>query len=93
MIIDFHTHCFAETIAKSAVAQLEKVSNITAYLDGTTAGLLDNMERVGIDKSIVMPVATKPSQVANINKWAAGKTDERLLFFGAIHPDSDDIIG
>ena len=92
MIIDFHTHCFADSIAKNAVAQLEKVSDITAYLDGTTEGLLKNMKRVGIDKSIVMPVATKPSQVANINKWSAERTNEKLLFFGAVHPDSDDII-
>ena len=53
MIIDFHTHCFADSIAKNAVAQLEKVSDITAYLDGTTTeGLLKNMKRVGIDKSM-----------------------------------------
>ena len=92
MIIDFHTHCFADSIAKNAVAQLEKVGEITAYSDGTTAGLLKNMERTGIDKSFVMPVATKPSQVDSINKWAAEKTDDKLQFFGAIHPDSDNAI-
>lgn len=92
MIIDFHTHCFADNIAKNAVLQLEKAGAINAYSDGTTAGLLESMNRIGIDKSVIMPVATKPSQVDAINKWAMDSATERLLFFGAIHPDSDDTI-
>ena len=59
MIIDFHTHCFADGIAKNAVAQLEKVGGISAFSDGTTGGLLENMQRAGIDKSVVMPVCHK----------------------------------
>ena len=92
MIIDFHTHCFADNIAKNAVTQLEKAGDLTAYSDGTINGLLKNMDSIGIDKSVIMPVATKLSQVNTINKWSVDNSTDRLLFFGTIHPDADDAV-
>jgi predicted TIM-barrel fold metal-dependent hydrolase len=48
------------------------------------------MERSGVDVSVVQPVATKPAQVAGINDWAASIASERMVPFGAMHPDIDD---
>lgn len=91
MVIDFHTHCFSDNIAENAMKQLKGQGNIEAYSDGTTAGLLADMKRNGIDKSVVVPVATKPSQVEPINKWAKSSSDDKLCFFGALHPDDENI--
>lgn len=87
MVIDFHTHCFDERIAAKAVSALENCSHIEAVHDGTVGGLQRHMAECGVDKSVVLPVATKPSQVPVINKWAIENTGETLCFFGALHPD------
>lgn len=90
MIIDFHTHCFTDALAPSAIPRLEKNSGISAVHDGTASGLKEHMSRCGVDKSVVLPVATKPSQVGSINEWARETSDEELIFFGAMHPDDED---
>lgn len=93
MIIDFHTHIFPERIATSTIELLEKRCNIKASTNGMVSGLLDSMERCGIDKSIILPVATKPSQFENIQNFAKMINEQyqgKLLSFGSIHPDCED---
>jgi|AGTN01.2.fsa_nt_gi Predicted metal-dependent hydrolase of the TIM-barrel fold len=90
MVIDFHTHCFADKIAENAVSTLEKQAGIKAVAPGTADGLRSYMRRHDVDLSVVLPVATKPSQIAAINRWAKEQEDGRLLFFGAVHPDDPD---
>lgn len=90
MIIDFHTHCFADPIAKAAINKLEEFSGLKTVHDGTITGLKQYMKTCNVDKSVVLPVATKPSQVSVINKWAKENTDDTLCFFGALHPDDKD---
>lgn len=87
MVIDFHTHCFGDKIAESAVSTLEKQAGIKAVAPGTTEGLKNHMVHCGVDLSVSLPVATKPSQLVTINRWAKEKEDGQLLFFGAVHPD------
>lgn len=87
MVIDFHTHCFTDSIADNAVTTLEKQAGICAVGSGTVTGLKDHMRFCGVDQSVVLPVATKPSQVAAINRWAVEQRNESLVFFGAVHPD------
>ena len=70
MIIDFHTHIFPEKIATSTIGLLEKRCNIKASTNGMIDGLLDSMERCGIDISVILPVATKASQFENIQNFA-----------------------
>jgi len=92
MVIDFHTHCFADSLAASAIDKLQKSANITAMHDGTLSGLKSHMAACGVDKAVVLPVATKPSQVGVINKWALKSTDDSTVFFGALHPDDPDFV-
>lgn len=91
MIIDFHTHIFPEAIVKRTIQQLETSANITAYTNGMLSGLKESMKQAGVDYSIVLPVATKPSQFQTINKYAASiNGKDGILSFGGIHPDSPD---
>ncbi len=100
MIIDFHTHMFPDKIAASTIAYLEDICKIKACTDGTYEGLRASTEEAGIDVSIALPVVTKPSQFASINRFAAEHQasleenkpagSENILSFGGIHPDSED---
>lgn len=93
MYIDFHTHIFPDKIAPATIAHLEKVGGIPAHTDGTAAGLRRSMDAAGIGQSVVLPVVTKPSQFESINRFAAeiNAQNDRLISFGGIHPDNDDI--
>lgn len=92
MIIDFHTHAFADAIAPRAMASLTAACG-GAYVpctDGTVSGLMANMDRAGVDVSVVQPVVTKQSQTATINRWAQSVCSRRIVAFGGIYPHTDD---
>ncbi len=91
-IIDAHTHTFPDKIADKTIAFLEKKGNVRAYRKGTLTALKESMIKSGIDYSVVLPVATKPSQVDTINKLSAEINGvDNVYFAGAIHPDCDNI--
>ena len=90
MIIDFHTHTFPDSIAARAVDSLSKEAHIVPYTDGTVSGLLNSMDKGGIDMSVLLPVATASSQVESINDKALRNNEkygDRLCSFGCIHPE------
>ena len=63
MTIDFHTHCFPDALAVKAVSRLSAVSGgLTPYTDGTLAGLRRSMVEGGVSASVVMHIATNPTQ-------------------------------
>jgi predicted TIM-barrel fold metal-dependent hydrolase len=92
-IIDVHTHVWPDPIAEKAVASLMSKGTMTPYYNGTVAGLLSESQRCGVAASVIQPVATKPGQVLGINDWAASVASDRLVPFGAMHPDLDDAAG
>lgn len=94
MILDFHTHTFPEHIAGRAVRSLSESSHMPAFLDGTLHSLMHSMEENGIDRAVLLPVATAAKQQESINRTAI-QINERwqetgILSFGGIHPDNDD---
>lgn len=92
MVIDFHTHAFPDALAERAIASLVKACGnlYEPCHNGTVAGLCDNMNRFGVDISVVQPVITKPSQTVTLNEWAASIQSDKIISFGGIHPDTDD---
>jgi hypothetical protein len=86
-LIDTHTHCWPDEIAERAVSGLANQYMIGPAFDGTVTGLLRIMDESGVDFSVVVPVATKPSQVKTINDWIAGIKNPRIIGLGAMHPD------
>jgi len=93
MVIDFHTHIFPDAIAEKTISFLQKQSGIVPATDGTLNGLLQSMERTGVDMSVILPVVTKPSQFESVNAFAKSVNEKyagKLLSFGGIHPDSAD---
>lgn len=93
-IIDVHTHVWPDAIAEHAITSVGAQGHIEPRYDGTVDGLKASMDRAGIDVSVVLPVATKPGQVATINDFSAGLVgDPRIVPFGAMHPDHPDAAG
>lgn len=91
-IIDAHTHCWPDALAPRVIDTLAPKIDIDdrPVADGTMRGLIEQMDEAGIDRCIVLPVATKPTQVDTINGWLLPYLDsERVIPFAAIHPDMD----
>lgn len=89
-VTDFHVHAFPDGLAAAAISALEQQGGVGATYDGTVAGLLGQMDRAGIARAVVQPVATKPGQVPAIGEWAARLAGDRIVPFGAMHPDVED---
>ena len=91
MLIDFHTHFFPDNIAKESCDMLAKKSGVTYYGDGTLASLLKFMKEDGVDISVNAPVATKPGQVASINRKMVeiNRAQKSVICYGTMHPDFD----
>lgn len=98
MYIDFHTHAFADAIAERAISKLENTL-IESGLDspppatrGTVRELAEKLDEWGIDKAVILPIATKPSQQTVINNWAKEIQSDRLCCFGSVHPEAEDAL-
>ncbi len=93
MIINAHAHVFPDKIAEKAVAGIGGFYNMHMELDGTVAGLLRDGAEAGVDRFIVQSVATVPAQVESINNFISQSVQQypdKLIGFGAIHPDYED---
>lgn len=92
MIIDFHTHAFDDSIAQRAIERLASVSGFKPYTNGTVAGLKQVLKEDGIDRAVLLPVATKPKQQTRLNDQSYELNSYDLICFGSIHPDAEDAI-
>jgi uncharacterized protein len=86
MKIDFHTHIYPDHVALKTVSAVRQRAGIDAYTDGTLKGLKRSMETAGIDLSVVAAVATKPQQVASIQRWLTTIRQQGIDALAAMHP-------
>jgi predicted TIM-barrel fold metal-dependent hydrolase len=88
LVIDFHTHSFPDELAAKAIPALAEKAGIPAMLNGTVKGLDRSMKDNGIACSVILNIATKPSQTEKVNSWAAQiqKDNKNIISFGSIHP-------
>ncbi len=91
-VFDAHTHAFPDFLARDAVRNLVGGAqwwDVRAYEDGTVLGLLQAMQRAGIERALLYSIATRPAQVANITNWSAQVAAQHpaLVPFASIHPD------
>ncbi|HOJ78603.1 MAG TPA: amidohydrolase family protein [Bacillota bacterium] len=107
MLIDCHTHAFADKIADRAVEQLINYYSIPTSHGGQLADLLQAANQADLDALILLVAATKPEQLKPANDYIldlAGKTPAeiaaavklpkvpKIIPFGTFHPDSPDWI-
>lgn len=94
MVIDFHTHVYPEKIAEKTIQTLvNSAQGVKVHTKGTLDALLESMKEAKIDKSVILPVATRKGQFDTINGYALyiNNTYKNLVSFGGIHPDDDNI--
>ncbi len=95
-MIDFHTHIFPDSVAPRALESLKagvlrvEGKQAQAFTDGTLAGLEASMKKNGVDVSVVLPIATKPTQTPSINRFAQALQSERVISFYSLHPAQED---
>ena len=93
MILDFHTHTFPDAIAESAVSSLSEKSRTRPFTRGRDRELILSMKKAGIDRAVVLPVATNPLKLSRLNDVSIEKNGrDGLIFFGAAHPDAPDVL-
>lgn len=93
MIIDFHTHIFPENLIDRAMEVLIKNSgNIAPQIRATVSGLTGYMDQHGLDRSVVLNIATNPKQQTNVNNFAAQINSERIIAFGSVYPKAENAI-
>ena len=90
MVIDFHVHAFNPKVAEKAVEKLQACSGITPFTRGTAEETIQRFDEWGVDKGVLLSVATKPTQQRVINDWCAEQDGGRFISFGGIHPDAED---
>lgn len=97
MIIDAHAHIFPDKIAEKAAAGISGFyDNMPVRYNGMLSTLLEEGAEAGVDRFLVQSVATVPEQVTSINNFIAAcvrEYPEKLIGFGALHPDFPDIAG
>ena len=92
MVIEFHVHAFNPKIAEKAVSVLQARCGIEPYTRGLIGQTLERMNEWGVDKSVLLSIATKPSQQTVINDWAQQQESDRFIPFGSVHPDAPDAV-
>lgn len=93
MIIDFHTHAFPDKIVDKAMRTLSRnAGNALPFTDGRAGDIVRYMDENGLDKSVVLNIATNPRQQRSVNDFAASIDGDRLIAFGSVHPDAPDAL-
>lgn len=90
-IIDVHAHIFPDELALKTVPKMAETAGIHEAIDGRRASLLQSMDTAGIAESWLQPVATKPTQIASILDFMESVRSDRLIPFGAVHPEYENL--
>jgi predicted TIM-barrel fold metal-dependent hydrolase len=93
VVIDFHAHIYTDEMAPKAIASVKRRMGVRVPGLGTVSDLRDSMERAGVEKSIILPLAPLPKHVGPTNDFflAAAGNGNGLIPFGAIHPFQPDL--
>lgn len=90
MIFDIHTHIFPDHLAERTIDKLQSMSHTHPFTNGTAGQLRQSMRLAGIDRSLVLPVATAARQVPHINDASIATNDAGaetgVYSFGCMHP-------
>ena len=94
MIIDMHTHCFPDPLAKKAMPMLAiRSGNPCPAFGGTASGLRESVISGGADRAAVLNIATNAHQQTKVNDFAISLLgDDVLIPFGSVHFESPDVL-
>lgn len=101
MIIDAHTHAYGpEDLAKlsgrlellDGPAPLDSPHRWRLVNDGGLKSLIKAEDAAGVDRFVLLPVATRPERVAELNTWTAeaARAHPAIIPFACLHPLAED---
>lgn len=92
-LVDFHTHIYPDAVALKATKSVETFYSYDASCVGTEEELKRVSLEAGVELSVILPVAIKPSGVQHINDYALSVQQKNSCFlsFATIHAAMDDI--
>lgn len=92
VLIDFHVHAFNPKVADRAVQKLQDLCGVVPYTRGFVDQTIRRFDEWNVDRGVLLPIATKPSQQTVINDWVKEQDGDRLISFGSVHPDAEDAV-
>ena len=92
--IDFHSHVYPPAIARKATLATCDFYDLTSPYTGTPEEKRALDGRIGIGRSLILPVAVLPRLVHNCNLYAAdtAKNDPHFLAFGTVHAADENLL-
>lgn len=87
MVIDAHSHIWPAQLIPKISGFLSDYYKVPWQEGGTDEHCEKSMAQYGIDKSVVFSVATKSTQVENINNFISVLPRDKFIPFGAMHQD------
>ncbi len=94
-IIDIHTHIYPDKIARKATESVKDFYQIEgSNMDGTVDMLLQQGEKAGISRYVVLPVSNTPTHVRSINSFILSQTavHDNFIGFGTVHAEMDGLM-
>ena len=95
-IFDVHCHVYPDAIASRAADSIGKFYNLNMHMSGTLSELITRGTAAGISRFVINSAAVTASRVHSINDYlmqAAASDPEKLVGFGTMHPDYEDVCG
>lgn len=90
-MIDFHMHAYPDHLAKRVIGNLSERFNYHLSGDGTITDVCRVLNETGVDKGVILPIASRPEHQKHVNDFAAGVMGRLLYAFGSLHPYAADI--
>ena len=88
MIIDFHVHTFPDKLAPKVIPKLAEMAGIEPQTDATVSDTLAKMKEWGVDRAVLLNIATAPTQQTTINNVSSENNRLPFYTFGSVHPDA-----
>ena len=91
--IDFHVHAFPDALADKAVSWIAGQAGVKPVLDGRISTLLRSMDEAKVEKSVILSIATRPSQFESILVWSRTIGSSRIVPLLSVHPEDPEAAG
>ena len=89
-MIDFHAHIYPDSLAPKIIEKLGAVAAVEPSTDGTKESALSYFRKNGVDKFVVLNIATNEKQQKNVNDFAIALDKEpEIISFGSVYPTGD----
>jgi predicted TIM-barrel fold metal-dependent hydrolase len=85
-VIDFHAHAFPDGLAARAISRIEGLAGVKSILDGTLGSLMDSMDAAGVERCVILSIATRPTQFSSIVKWSRTIASGRITPLASVNP-------